>query len=62
MTQASATQKFYKIIATDHNGATVEIFRAGEGGYLIRNARTGEYNYTTGDILNRIHIINIILK
>ncbi len=52
-------RKFYRLIATASDGSTLEIYRAGEGGYLTRNTRTGEYTYTTDDVLNRVRVTRI---
>lgn len=55
----SIPRKFYRLIATASDGTTVEIYRAGENGYLTRNTRTGEYNYVTADVVNRMYIQRI---
>ena len=52
-------RKFYRLIATADNGTELEIYHAGENGYLTRNTRTGEYNYVGTDILKRVRIKQI---
>ena len=55
----SIPRKFYRLIATASDGSTLEIYRAGEGGYLTHNMRTGEYVYATADILNKVRVTRI---
>lgn len=61
MTTAANTipRKFYRLIATTSDGTDLEIYRAGESGYLTRNPRTGEYAYARADILRRVRIVRI---